>query len=161
LFCFDFALNPLLEKKEINLSLSVFEWQQLAHISSTTNIAEQLKNHQIEFNLALSHQIWQHVADSSTNPHLLNQLQSHGFERQGTDDPDRHDVFDWIEVDSSCISAIGYDAVYSTLRIRFNSGDVYEYEDFQVNEFLQFRDAHSKGRFFHSKIKNLYVCTRI
>lgn len=117
-----------------------------------------MKNRQIKIALALSHQMWQHLANSSTNPHLTNQLQSHGFEPSL---PSGNDVFDWLSVDSSCISAIGYDGVYSTLRIRFNSGAVYEYEGFQHSEFRVFRDAPSLGRYFNSHIRDHYHYTII
>ncbi|NJO97614.1 MAG: KTSC domain-containing protein [Pleurocapsa sp. CRU_1_2] len=100
---------------------------------------------------------------------VIAQLQQQGFESQSNnrvcgenlrilhhqDEP----LIDWIEVNSSLISAIAYDAYDATLRIRFRSGAIHGYQNVLVSQFLQFRDAPSKDRFFNHHIKDLYGYT--
>ena len=62
----------------------------------------------------------------------------------------------WIDVDSDCIEAIAFDESTSILKIRFNSGSIYEYYDFDRMKFSDFRNASSYGIFFNHQIKDIY-----
>jgi hypothetical protein len=56
-------------------------------------------------------------------------------------------------VESSNIAAIGYDDEEQALFIEFNSGSTYKYIDVPFAMYEAFMDADSKGRFFHSNIR--------
>lgn len=67
---------------------------------------------------------------------------------------------DWIEVDSSNIDRIAYNSPTKELFIEFSHGGVYKYTRVSRKTFNSFRDASSKGEFFHSKIKSKYSYTK-
>jgi len=63
---------------------------------------------------------------------------------------------------SSCFSEIGYDSDYDILVVQFrDSGSVYKYLDFPIDEWGKFTSADSLGRWFNKHIKNKYECERI
>lgn len=66
-----------------------------------------------------------------------------------------------IYVESSMITSIGYDPQTATLEIEFKSGAVWQYRDFSENEWYEFRSSDSKGKFFHSNIKNKFNEDRV
>lgn len=66
------------------------------------------------------------------------------------------DHFDWIDVDSSCLNAIAYNQFNSTLKIRFSSGDIYQYSNVPHESFESLVNYSSKGRYFNSYIKDIY-----
>lgn len=61
-----------------------------------------------------------------------------------------------IPVQSSNVSAIGYDPVTKTLRVTFLSGGIYDYEGVAEEIFQAFLHAESKGRYFRTNIKGHY-----
>lgn len=68
---------------------------------------------------------------------------------------------DMIPVASSNIDSIGYDEDTEKLRVRFNDGGTYEYQDVPGNVFTGLRDAASVGSYFHNRIKNVYTSTKL
>ena len=66
-----------------------------------------------------------------------------------------------IPVDSSNISAIGYEPDNATLCIEFHGGRIYEYYDVPQHVFDEFLVASSKGSFAHQKIYKNYNQQRI
>lgn len=60
-------------------------------------------------------------------------------------------------VDSSMISSIGYDNNACILEVEFNDGIVWQYNDFPEYLWHEFKDADSKGKFFHANIKKEYT----
>lgn len=62
--------------------------------------------------------------------------------------------------DSSTIDNVKHDGD-STLTVTFLSGGVYEYDGVPYSVFQAFREADSKGRFFHSEIKDVYGYERV
>lgn len=63
--------------------------------------------------------------------------------------------------DSSCFSAVGYNADYEILAVTFReSGESYLYLDFPRNEWEDFRSADSLGSYFNKYIKNNYACNK-
>lgn len=65
-------------------------------------------------------------------------------------------LFNWIDVDSSCISAVAYNSFSSILKIRFNSDSVYEYSNVPLDVFDNLLSSVSKGLYFNSYIKDVY-----
>ena len=61
-----------------------------------------------------------------------------------------------IPVDSSNISAIGYDNENATLKIEFNNGRAYEYYNVPENEFNNLLNAGSKGQYANQYIYKTY-----
>lgn len=59
-------------------------------------------------------------------------------------------------IDSSAISAIGYDEDSCELYIRFRDGGAYTYLDVPPEEWLALCDADSKGTFVNQVIKPGY-----
>jgi hypothetical protein len=150
--CVEFKVDSAFEEKEISLSLTFAQWQQLTRdpsFSVITNayILQALANLDISVNLTLPIEQWQIIADSSSLAPLLAVLEQEGILPRR--DP-------WVHVDSSCIDAIAFDSSSSTLKIRFNSGDIYQYSDFPHYLYLGFCDADSKGHFFNQVVKDRF-----
>ena len=68
---------------------------------------------------------------------------------------------DRIPVESSNLSALGYNISTSTLEIEFNDGSVYQYSDVPLNVYEELMAAGSHGKYFHANIRNVYPCTKI
>ena len=62
----------------------------------------------------------------------------------------------WIDVDSECINAVAYNWFDYVLRIRFNSGSIYQYNHVPTHVFDNLLNSSSKGRYFNSYIKDVY-----
>ena len=59
-----------------------------------------------------------------------------------------------IPVESSNIAAVGYDGEEKELRIEFNSGKTYAYQDVPSELFDGIMEAKSVGKYFHANIRN-------
>ncbi len=60
----------------------------------------------------------------------------------------------WVEVDSTNVSAVGYDTLKRELGIRFHgSGKVYLYFDVPHREYQEFMAAKSKGTYLNQVFK--------
>ena len=57
-------------------------------------------------------------------------------------------------VGSSTLEAIGYGYPKRVLRVKFNSGRIYDYKDVEPDVFLAFLKAPSKGSYFDKSIRN-------
>lgn len=153
--CRDFELDSAFEEKAIALSLSFSSWQTLARESQNPSIIEALKAISFQLELSLTAEQWQAmrsaralpIANSSSDPYVRVALESQGIS------PHRDN---WIHVDSSCIDAVAYSQPESILKIRFNSGQIYEYNNVPHNVFFSLLDADSKGHFFNRYIKDIY-----
>jgi len=66
-----------------------------------------------------------------------------------------------VQVVSSNIRSVGYDAESSTLEVEFNSGNVYQYLNVPKSEYEGLMSASSKGRYFNTNIKGAYQEVRI
>lgn len=154
-FCRDFELNPSLEKKDISLSLTFHQWQQVGRDSlSSKTILDFLKDRLIDQSLSLTLLEWQAIANASQDTKVLETLAQHNIEPEEEEEK-------WIEVNSSCISAIAFHRSSQRLTVRFNSGEIYEYHSVTSDTFQDFLDADSKGRFFNLYIKEEYTCNHI
>ena len=145
--CREFELNPELEEKEISLSLSFAAWQTLARESGHPAIIDALKDVLIQLNLSFTLQQWQAIANCNSDPYVRVSLESEGIKPQR---------YPWIHVDSSCIDAITYLQETSALKIRFNKGEIYQYDHVPHNLFLSLLDADSKGCFFNRHVRDAF-----
>ncbi|MGH1466145.1 MAG: KTSC domain-containing protein [Cognatishimia sp.] len=66
-----------------------------------------------------------------------------------------------ISVNSSNVSAVGYDGDTSTLQIQFNDGSLYQYFDVPEHIFDGLRTADSVGRYLHQNVKGVFRYSRI
>lgn len=66
-----------------------------------------------------------------------------------------------ISVDSSDLSAVGYDPVSKILRIIFHSGGVYDYFDVPESTYVGLMNATSKGQYHNIYIKWVYRYQRV
>ncbi|MCK5601397.1 KTSC domain-containing protein [Candidatus Pacearchaeota archaeon] len=65
-----------------------------------------------------------------------------------------------IDVQSSNLSQVGYDAETQTLGIVFKSGVLYHYENVPQEVFDELIEASSAGRYFNTQIRNSFSCTK-
>jgi hypothetical protein len=63
-------------------------------------------------------------------------------------------------VDSSAITAVGYDPETRTLEVEFSSGSVYDYFGVAAPLYESFLGAPSKGRFFAHHIRGQFPSER-
>ena len=66
-----------------------------------------------------------------------------------------------MDVDSTAISEIDYDAERTKLLVRFVSGERYVYVGVPAEVCRSFVEADSKGRFFQLKIRDRYPFNRL
>ncbi len=64
-------------------------------------------------------------------------------------------------VNSTNISAVGYDGDSSTLQIEFNNGTTYQYFDVPEDVFTGLRDADSVGGYLADVIKGAYRYSKV
>ena len=67
---------------------------------------------------------------------------------------------DMQSVNSSNLSAVGYDPTTQTLRIAFHSG-IYDYFNVPSNIYTNLMNAVSKGEYHHQYIKHSYTFKKI
>jgi hypothetical protein len=68
---------------------------------------------------------------------------------------------DWQPFESKLLASSAYDAVKQTLYLRFRSGEVYRYFAFPQEQYREFLDAESRGRYFLSHIRNQFRYERL
>lgn len=66
-----------------------------------------------------------------------------------------------VQLASSMMASAGYDAPTRVVEIEFVTGAVYQYLDVPPDLYQALLDAPSQGRFFHSRIRNVFRCHRI
>jgi lysyl-tRNA synthetase class 2 len=66
-----------------------------------------------------------------------------------------------MDVDSTAISEIDYDAARAKLLVRFISGERYVYVGVPAEVCRSFVEAESKGRFFQARIRDRYPYNRL
>ena len=150
--CRDFELGPQFEKKAIALRLNVSDWHKLIRESSLPIIAQDLHEVLFEHSLSLTVEDWQRIANSTSIPNVRSTLENEGIELN-------RDC--WISVESSNIDAISYSSADSILKVRYNTGAVYQYYQVSQSVFDNFLDALSQGRFLNHHIKGCYRYQRL
>jgi hypothetical protein len=68
---------------------------------------------------------------------------------------------DWHPLESKLLASSAYDAGKHILYLRFRSGEVYRYFDFPQEQYREFLDAESQGRYFLSHIRNYFRYERL
>jgi hypothetical protein len=66
-----------------------------------------------------------------------------------------------MDVDSTAISRIDYDAARTKLLVRFQSGEAYVYVGVPAEVCRGFVEAPSQGRFFQQEIRDRYPFNRL
>lgn len=66
-----------------------------------------------------------------------------------------------MDVDSTAVSEIDYDAERAKLLVRFTNGERYVYVGVPVEVCRAFVEADAKGRFFRSQIRDRYPFNRL
>ena len=59
-----------------------------------------------------------------------------------------------VAVESSFLAAIGYDSDSSILKVEFQDGDLYQYQNVPTNIYEEFMDAPSKGTYLNTRLKD-------
>jgi KTSC domain len=81
---------------------------------------------------------------------------AHNLRIVGTISNDTDLKLDWQSVESKLLAAVAYVAPRRILYLRFHSGEVYRYFTFPAEQYQEFLDADSKGRYFLSLIRNRF-----
>jgi hypothetical protein len=68
---------------------------------------------------------------------------------------------DWQYSESKLLAASAYDEGKHILYLRFRSGEVYRYFGFPEEQYREFLDAESRGRYFLSYIRNRFRYERL
>jgi hypothetical protein len=68
---------------------------------------------------------------------------------------------DWQYLESKLLAASAYESGKQILWLRFRSGDVYRYFDFPEQQYREFLEAESRGRYFLSCIRNHFRYERL
>jgi KTSC domain len=68
---------------------------------------------------------------------------------------------DWQPLESKLLASSAYDAGKHILYLRFRSGEVYRYFEFPEEQYQEFLDAESHGRYFLSDIRNQFRYERM
>ena len=68
---------------------------------------------------------------------------------------------EWQPLESKLLAASAYDAGKHILYLRFRSGDVYRYFEFPEEQYREFLDADSHGRYFLNYIRNDFRYERL
>ena len=68
---------------------------------------------------------------------------------------------DWQPFESKLLTSSAYDDGKHILYLRFRSGEVYRYFGFPEEQYREFLDAESRGRYFLSNIRNRFRYERL
>ena len=68
---------------------------------------------------------------------------------------------DWQPLESKLLTSSAYDDGKHILYLRFRSGGVYRYFGFPEEQYREFLDAESRGRYFLSNIRNRFPYERL
>lgn len=63
-----------------------------------------------------------------------------------------------VRVSSTAISAIGYDEATKRMKVRFTSGNTYDFCRVPPGVHKEFMRAASKGTFYNNHIRDRYQC---
>jgi KTSC domain-containing protein len=87
---------------------------------------------------------------------------AHNFRIVGTI---RNDIeklsLDWRPLESKLLAAAAYEAPRRILYLRFHTGEVYRYFTFPAEQYQEFLDAESQGRYFLTHIRNCFPYERL
>ena len=64
-------------------------------------------------------------------------------------------------VESTNLSAVGYEEATKRMQVRFNSGGLYAYNNVPKKAYSELMKADSQGSYFNTFIKGMYGDTKI
>ena len=68
---------------------------------------------------------------------------------------------DWQPLESKMFTASAYNTAKQILYLRFTGGEVYRYYEFPEEQYQEFLDAESHGRYFLSNIRDQFSYQRL
>ena len=68
---------------------------------------------------------------------------------------------DWLTIDSKMLSSVAYNAGKHILHLRFRTGEVYRYFDFSAEDYQEFLNADSRGKYFLANIRDQFPYERM
>ena len=68
---------------------------------------------------------------------------------------------DWLPLESRLLAAAAYIAPRRLLYLRFQTGELYRYFTFPADQYQEFLEAESQGRYFLSHIRNRFPYERL
>jgi hypothetical protein len=86
---------------------------------------------------------------------------AHNFRIVGTIRNDTELSLHWRPLESKLLAAEAYEAPRRILYLRFHSGEVYRYFTFPAEQYQEFLDADSQGKYFLSHIRNQFPYERL
>jgi hypothetical protein len=95
----------------------------------------------------------------TSRPPQINRV--HNLRIVGAISNDTDLTLDWQPVESKLLAVVAYVASRRILYLRFHSGEVYRYFTFPADQYQEFLDAESKGRYFLSHIRNRFPYQRL
>jgi len=70
-------------------------------------------------------------------------------------------TFDRKTVESSVIASVGYDRERRDMMVEFKTGELYLYQGVPPIVYEKFLEAESKGSFFNSNIKSMFMSSKM
>jgi hypothetical protein len=67
----------------------------------------------------------------------------------------------WLPLESKLLAAAAYVPPRRLLYLRFHSGEVYRYFTFPADQYQEFLEAESQGRYFLARIRNQFPYERL
>ncbi len=68
---------------------------------------------------------------------------------------------DWLKLDSKMLGSVAYDPDKQTLYLRFRAGEVYRYFEFSAENYQNFLNAESRGKYFLANIRDQFRYERL
>jgi len=65
------------------------------------------------------------------------------------------------EVKSSMFKSVGYDPKEEILEVEFANGGIYQYRNFSIHDWTQFRQQESLGGYFSRNIRNKFTAKKV
>ena len=86
----------------------------------------------------------------------------HNFRIVGTNRNETQSLnLDWQSLDSKLLAAAAYIPPRRLLYLRFQSGELYRYFTFPAEQYREFLEADSQGRYFLTLIRNHFPYERL
>jgi KTSC domain-containing protein len=87
---------------------------------------------------------------------------AHNFRIVGTLRNETEELhLDWQPLESELLAAVAYDRPRGRLYLRFHRGDTYRYFTFPAEQYQEFLDSESQGRYFLAHIRNQFPYERL
>lgn len=88
-------------------------------------------------------------------PHSPQRNRAHNLRIVGTMRNESEEL-EWRPLESKLLAAAAYVAPRRSLYLRFHTGEVYRYFTFPADQYQEFLDAESQGRYFLSNIRDQF-----